>query len=120
MKKLTPKQKAFCDFYLISLNATEAAIKAGYSKKTASVIGNENLNKPYIADYIQSRLAERENGRIASLDDVLEFLTESMHDEDSKRSDRIRAAELLGKRYAAFTDNSNQNVNLGVTIEDDL
>ncbi len=43
--KLTPKQKAFADYYIQTGNATEAAIKAGYSKKTARFIGNENLTK---------------------------------------------------------------------------
>lgn len=52
-KKMTPKQKLFCDEYLVDLNATQAAIRAGYSKKTAKVIGNENLTKPYIQEYIQ-------------------------------------------------------------------
>jgi len=58
-KKLTEKQKLFCKYYLISLNATDAAIKAGYSKKTARQIGTENLAKPYIEEYIQEQLVKR-------------------------------------------------------------
>ena len=53
-KKLTPKQKAFADYYIETGNATEAAIRAGYSKKTARVIGQENLTKPAIKQYIES------------------------------------------------------------------
>ena len=49
--KLTPKQQAFCDYYIASGNATEAAIKAGYSEKTARVVGCENLTKPNIREY---------------------------------------------------------------------
>ena len=57
--KLTPKQKLFCDYYLISLNATEASIKAGYSKKTAKEIGAENLTKPNIKEYLQNSMNKR-------------------------------------------------------------
>ena len=57
--KLTEKQKLFCKYYLISLNATEAATKAGYSKKTAKETGHENLTKPHIRDYIDARMAKR-------------------------------------------------------------
>jgi phage terminase small subunit len=53
MAELTDKQKRFCEEYLIDLNATQAAIRAGYSEKTAAVIGNENLIKPYIQAFIQ-------------------------------------------------------------------
>lgn len=59
MGKLTDKQEMFCKEYLIDLNATQAAIRAGYSKKTASVIANENLIKPYI----QNRIAELKEQR---------------------------------------------------------
>jgi phage terminase small subunit len=51
--KLTPKQERFCQEYLIDSNATQAAIRAGYSKDTAAVIGWENLQKPYISRAIQ-------------------------------------------------------------------
>jgi len=53
--KLSDKQKRFCDHYLISFNATQSAIKAGYSKKTAHSIGSENLIKPEIQKYLQSK-----------------------------------------------------------------
>lgn len=54
-KKLTEKQKKFCEEYLVDLNALQAAIRAGYSEKTAGAIGHENLNKPEIQLYIQAR-----------------------------------------------------------------
>lgn len=57
--KLTAKQRAFCEEYLIDLNATQAAIRAGYSEKTAYSIGNENLSKPELADYIALLMANR-------------------------------------------------------------
>lgn len=57
-KKLTPKQAKFIDEYLIDLNATQAAIRAGYSKRTAKQIGLENLSKPYLQEKIQERRTE--------------------------------------------------------------
>lgn len=54
---MTPKQEAFINEYLIDKNATQAAIRAGYSVKTARQMGDENLSKPYIASEIESRLA---------------------------------------------------------------
>ena len=59
-KKLTPKQQRFIDEYLIDLNATQAAIRAGYSKKTAQRIGSENLLKPVIQEAIQSALQKQQ------------------------------------------------------------
>lgn len=59
MAKLTPKQKAFCEEYLIDLNATQAAIRAGYKSSTAKEIGCENLTKPNIRMYIDKAIAER-------------------------------------------------------------
>jgi phage terminase small subunit len=58
-KKLAPKQLLFCQEYLIDLNARQAAIRAGYSEKTASEMGYENLNKPHIAEYITELKKER-------------------------------------------------------------
>lgn len=80
-KKLTIKQKKFADEYIISGNATEAAIKAGYSKKTASVIGNENLRKPYIKSYIDERMKELDDKKIAEQKEVLAFYTSVMRGE---------------------------------------
>ena len=82
--KMTAKQKRFCEEYLIDLNATQAAIKAGYSQKTAGVIGNENLNKPYIREYIEKRMAEKEEALIAKQDEVLRYLTAVMRREMSE------------------------------------
>lgn len=72
---MTEKQKRFCDEYLIDLNATQAAIRSGYSKKTARKIGQENLTKPDIQEYIKKKLAEKEDALIAKQDEVLQTLT---------------------------------------------
>ena len=140
---LTDKQKAFCDYYLESLNATEAAIKAGYSKKTARKIGSENLTKLDIKTYIDKRLKELEDARIAKVDEVMKFLTSSLRGEVEEEvvstmstmegetkpviikkqisaRDRIKAAELIGRRYQLFTDKVNVEGNIVVTIIDDI
>lgn len=120
---MTEKQKRFCDFYIETGNATQAAIKAGYSKKTAAAIGAENLIKPNLKSYIDERLAELKNERTADAQEVLEYLTAVMRGEykeatligvgegaqavvdiDVGAKDRLKAAELLGKRHALFTD----------------
>ena len=120
-KKLTPKQKVFADYYIETGNATEAAIKAGYSKKTARVIGTENLTKPALKQYIDERLSKIEDERIAKGDEVLKYLTSVMRGEekdqfglDASLQDRTRAAELLGKRYRLFVDKVEQKVDATV------
>ena len=80
-KKLTAKQQRFCDEYLIDLNATQAAIRAGYSKKTAYSIGNENLKKVEIKEYIEHRMAEKEAALIADQNEVMRYLTSVMRRE---------------------------------------
>ena len=77
-RKLTPKQQKFADAYIECGNASDAARKAGYSKKTARVIGQENLLKPAIKDYIDVRIKELASERVASQQEVLEFLTRIM------------------------------------------
>lgn len=117
MKKLTPKQKAFADEYLKSGNATQAAIKAGYSDKSARFVGAENLTKPNIKAYIDAKMAEIESHKIADAKEVLEFYTSVMRGEkketvfiqngdvyveEQKEADlktRIGAARELMKRY---------------------
>lgn len=126
MDKMTEKQKAFCDYYIETGNATEAAIKAGYSKKTAKVIGSENLTKPYLKQYIDERLTKIEDARIAKGEEVLQYLTKVMRGEekdqfglDASLQDRTKAAELLGKRYRLFVDKieSDSNVNVNSTAK---
>ena len=73
--KLTQKQSRFVDEYLIDLNETQAAIRAGYSRKTAHAIGSENLKKPEIKKQIDRRLQEIKSARTADATEVLETLT---------------------------------------------
>jgi phage terminase, small subunit len=138
---MTLKQQRFADEYIITGNATQAAIKAGYSKKTAKVIANENLTKPYIKKYIDERLAQLESEKIASQQEVLSYLSSVMRGEMTEQTlrsvgesgqviaeidvgakDRIKAAELLGKRYKLWTDKSEVEVTGTVVFmnEDDI
>lgn len=81
MAKLTRKQQRFADEYLIDLDGTKAAIRAGYSPKTAGVIASENLKKPNIREYIDLRMEEKTEELIASQDEVLRYLTSVMRRE---------------------------------------
>ena len=123
MAKLTLKQQKFADEYIISGNATDAAIKAGYAKRSAGQIGEQNLKKLEIKKYIEERLAELNSEKIADQEEILQYLTSVMRGEhreetligmgqgfqettymDVGAKDRIKAAELLGKRYSMWTD----------------
>lgn len=142
---LTIKQKKFADEYIISGNATEARIKAGYSKKTAYSMGSENLKKPELKSYIDERMTEIESQKIADQKEVMEYLTSVMRGNETQEQlitiglgegmsraeavevavparERIKAAELLGKRYSMWTDKVDQNSNATVMLvgEDEI
>ncbi len=127
--KLTLKQKRFADEYIISGNATDAAKKAGCSEKTAFTIATENLKKPYIKQYIGQRLKEIDDKKIAKQEEVLQYLTSVLRGESKSaivvvegcgdgyseartvkktpdEKERLKAAELLGKRYRIFSEKS--------------
>ena len=142
MAKLTAKQQRFCDEYLIDLNATQAAIRAGYSKKTAAQTAARLLTNVKIQEYIENRMAEKEAALIADQDEVLKYLTsvlrgqsksteiviEGLGDGSTKarkmekepsEKDKLKAAELLGKRYGLYTEKVEEKVDmeLNVTID---
>lgn len=136
--KLTQKQRRFIDEYIISGNATQAAIKAGYSKRTARKIGQENLTKPDIKTEIARRNAEIQSEKTADMTEVMEYLTSVMRGEQTESvatakgvfsgvevsaKDRIKAAELIGKRNGAWTDkkelSGDINIDIGVGSYDD-
>lgn len=102
MTKLTLKQSRFVQYY--QGNATEAALQAGYSKKTAFSIGPENLRKPLIIEALQKRLQKQDTPLIASRSDRQKFWSEVMLDKNQDMNDRLRAAELLGKSEADFIE----------------
>ncbi len=104
--KLTDKQAMFCKEYIKDLNATQAAIRAGYSEKTAQVIGSENLSKPLIAETISKGVAERAARTETEADYVLRRLKENdvKANELGELSVSNKALELIGKANALFVD----------------
>ena len=139
MSKLTIKQKKFADEYIISGNATNAAISAGYSKKYANTNASKLLQNTTIKSYIAKRLEEVNSEKIADQTEILQYLSSIMRGEQSEQTlrgmgegyqqiddidvsakDRIKAAELLGKRYAMWTDKQEVSGDLSVTFVDDI
>lgn len=103
---LTPKQKAFADYFLQSGNVTEAARKAGYSEKTAAVIGNENLKKPNVSAYIAERQKQIDDSRIADAAEVQRFYSAVLRGEvkdqfglEASLDTRMAAGRELMKRH---------------------
>lgn len=103
--KLTLKQQKFIDYYIETGNAAESARRAGYSLKTAYSAGHDNLKKPYILKEIQRRQREMSNARIASAQEVMEYLTKVMNGEikdqfglEASLAERTKAAQELARR----------------------
>lgn len=144
MAKLTAKQQRFCDEYLIDLNGKQAAIRAGYSERSAKQIAQENLTKPDLKEYIEKRMEEKEKELIADQDEVLKYLTSVMRGESKSsvvvventgdfmstaremqkapdEKERLKAAELLGKRYGLYTDKVEMDADVSpIVIKDDV
>lgn len=120
--ELTEKQKRLVDYFIETGNQTEAAIKAGYSKKNARFVASRTLNLPHVKEFLEKRLKEIEENRIAKAAEVMQFLSASMRGEIQEdvvvvegvgdgcsearimqkqicANDRIKAAALLAKRY---------------------
>ena len=121
--KLTNKQRKFCDEYLIDCNGTQAAIRAGYSPKTANEQAAKLMTDSRISTYISEKLDEISSERIADAQEVLEYLTSVMRGEHTEQilrldgngvqvldqiqvsaKERLKAAELIGKRFGMFKD----------------
>lgn len=132
-KKLSPKQDRFCKEYLVDFNATQAAIRAGYSQKTAYSIGQENLKKPEVQARIAELVAEKESALICSADEALQLVSEiargqttdevfrmtaeggQVHDVlQSSTKDRLKALEIIMKVNGMFEKNVNLTVDVPV------
>ena len=141
--KLNIKQKAFADYFIETGNAYQSAIKAGYSENYAKGNVIKLLENESVKQYIEERMKEIESERIAKAEEVLAFLSSSLRGDvleevvatesdgiggmkpvilkkQLSAKDRIKAAELLGKRYALFTEKVDLDGNLEVTIIDDI
>lgn len=144
MAKLTDKQKRFVDEYLIDCNATQAAIRAGYSEKTAEVIGSRLLRNVKVSEVIQKQMNDKRKEAIMKQDEVLELLTSIARGEEQKykstkrkktngnetksetsgtstpqMEERLKALELIGKRYSMFTDKQQVDVQASVMFSDE-
>jgi phage terminase small subunit len=141
-RKLTDKQQQFVLEYLKDLNATQAAIRAGYSEKTARSIAAENLSKPYIAEAIQEEMRKRSERVKITADDVLRDIVEIKdrcmrkepvmeYDKETGEyyhngewqfdaSNALKATQQLGKHLKLFTDvieeKSEQDLNINFNI----
>ncbi len=137
---MNAKQKRFCDEYLIDYNATQAAIRAGYSPKTAKQIGQRMLTFVDIKAYIDEQLGLLHNEKTADAQEIREYLTAVMRGESSSEivvvvgcgdgvsearrvtkkpdgKDRLKAAELLGKCHRLFTDKLDVDGGVSVVIK---
>lgn len=130
------KQQRFADEYIISGNATQAAIKAGYSSKYANTNASKLLQNTTIKSYIDERLAQLASDKVATQEEVLTYLTSVMRGETQEQTlcsigelgqevididvgakDRIKAAELLGKRFRMWTEKVETDVTQTVVID---
>ena len=140
---MNEKQRRFVDEYIIHANVYRAAINAGYSENYARTNASKLLAKDSIKDYKDKRLEEMKNKRTADAQEVMEYLTAVMrgemkdeallvvptgdfesevqrHDQRADTSQRTKAAELLGKRYAMWTDKQITDTTERITIVNDL
>lgn len=129
--KLTLKQRKFVDEYIISGNASDAARKAGYSPRTAFRSGQENMQKPAVLAEIKRRMTEIESHKIMDMTEAMQELTAiargettdeqldnmgNKHQLKANSTARLRAIELIGKRYSAWVDRKEVSGDLNIDI----
>lgn len=101
---MNQRQRAFCEAYLVSGNAAEAAREAGYSARTARSIGQRLLTFVDVQEYLDQRNQEISAARTAQVEEIRQFWTATMRDDTAKSADRLKASELLAKTYGAFLE----------------
>jgi len=109
---MTTKQEQFCLEYLKDFNATQAAIRAGYSPKTAVVTGHENLRKPDIKKKIDQLMSELIEDKNKIIIDNVRFWIDVRSDLENDMKDRLKASEYLGKYAAMFTERIEHSGNI--------
>ena len=139
MDKLTRKQRKFAEEYLVDCNGTKAAIRAGYSPKTANEQAAKLMSNPKIKSYITEKLDEMSSEKLADAQEVLEYLTSVMRGEHTEQvlrldgngvqvvdhiqvsaRERLKAAELIGKRYGLFKETYEIESVAPIVIVNDL
>lgn len=105
-KTLTPKQALFVREYLVDLNATQAAVRAGYSRKGAEVTGSQLLRNPKVSDAVNAAAAKRSQRLELTAEEVINGLRREANGEgeDTNSSSRVAALGLLGKHLKLFTE----------------
>lgn len=122
MSNLNPKQQRFVQEYLKDLNGTQAAIRAGYSKKTARQIGQHLLTKVDIRAAVQAGQKKAAERAEVSVEYVITKLRKLAEDamSDADRTNAIRSLELLGKHVGAFTENLSIRGNLSNLSDEEI
>ena len=137
MKSLTLKQKQFADEYIRTGNAYQSAINVGYSEKYAKARSHKMLENVWINQYIDDNLEIIQKESIAEADEIMRYLTRVLRAEEKEEilvyvgdgmqeiqtiqpstKDRIKAAELLGKRYRLWTDKQEVEITTPIFIDD--
>ena len=122
--KLNARQKSFCEYYVASGNATESAIKAGYSEKTARSIGQRLLTNVDIKKYIKELQEKAKESRILTAREKREWLSEVIKNGNEKLQDRLKALDILNKMDGEYIEKMqlsgqlNTNPFSGLTIEE--
>ena len=117
MNELTEKQKRFCEEYLIDLNATQAAIRAGYSENTAQQIGSENLSKLVIQEYISKHKESKSKELNITLNDMLEI--ELSIAKKGRDNDRLKAIDQISKKLGFYSaDNEQRKPVTNISLKD--
>ncbi len=119
---LTPKQQRFVAEYLVDLNATQGAIRAGYSAKTAEVQGSRLLGNVKVREAVEAGMKARSKRTEITQDEVIQGLKKeaTLEGEGSSHSARVSAWAHLGKHLGMFTDNLNLGGSVGLRWEDAL
>lgn len=119
VKKLTERQRRFADEYIISANVTQAAIKAGYTAKYADSQAYKLLGNLGIAEYLEERNKSIQSDKIADMEEVREFWTNTLRDNENDYKDRLKASEFIAKTNGAFIDRQdiNNSGDVGIKVE---
>ena len=125
--KLNQKQLIFCTFILEGMSSRKAAIMAGFSEKSSHIQGSRLMKNVNVCRYLseqKSKISElavkKEAAKIASKEDVLEYLTKTMNNEDEKTADRNKASEMLAKHHNILNDQGNTVNNILITLPEEL
>lgn len=119
MAELNDKQKRFVAEYIVDYNATQAAIRAGYSEKSAEQLGFQLLKKPSVAEAVanaQKKLAVKSDVTIERV--LKELASIGLDNEKERTTDRLKALELIGKHLGMYTDRSVIDATVGMSESD--